>query len=42
MKTQINNLKDYADCIDASYAMLHYVFKVNNENNKFTNNIHLD
>lgn len=26
-KEMINKFKDYADCADASYAMLHYVFE---------------
>lgn len=24
---RIDKIKDYADCADASYAMLHYVFE---------------
>ena len=26
-KAMINKLKDYADCADAAYAKLHYVFE---------------
>lgn len=26
-KEMMNKIRDYADCADASYAMLHYVFE---------------
>lgn len=36
-KDQINRFKDYADCADASYAILNYVFE--NEANEVYDNI---